>query len=268
MSPGEQVLSGARKAAILMVLLGDEAASVIYKMLPQEDLRVVTNAITELDYISPDVAASVLQEYHRLALTQEYLAQGGPTYATQLLKKAFGEEGARALLEQVMEVQEERTRNLDTLQKADPQQLAKFIEGEQPQTVALVLAHLNGKHASAVLMMLPEELRAKVVLRLAQMQQFSPEMVQKISMILHKKMMSLGEQSRRAYGGIKAVADLLNCLETRLSTGILESVEQDSPQLAVSIRNHMFTFEDFLEVPDTSLRELLGQLTRKHSDWR
>jgi flagellar motor switch protein FliG len=256
-------LTGPRKAAILLVVLGDEAASAVYKKLPQEDLRIITQEITELSYISPEVAAKVLQEYHRLSLTQEYLAQGGADYATQLLKKSFGEEGARTLLEQVTQAQEGAMKNLNTLQKADPQQLAKFIQGEHPQTIALVLAHMSGKAASAVLGMLPEKVRGQAVVRMAQMQQFSPEMVQKISLILSRRMLSLGEQSRHGFGGVKAVADLLNAIESRLSTSILEAVEQESPQLAVSIRNFMFTFEDFIEVPETSIRELLGQLDKK-----
>jgi flagellar motor switch protein FliG len=263
MSTPAQTLSGIRKAAILLVVLGDEVASAIYKILPEEDLRVLTQEITELDYISPETAAAVLNEYYRLSLTQEYLAQGGPTYATQLLMKTFGEAGAKSLLDQVMKAQEEASRNLNILQKADPQHLAKFIQGEHPQTIALVLAHLSGKAASSVLEMLPEKLRAQSVVRMAQMQQFSPDMVQKISLILRRKMMALGEQSRRGYGGVKAVADLLNAVDQSLSTSILESVEQDDSQLAASIRNFMFTFQDFLEVPETGLRELLGQLDKK-----
>jgi len=258
-----QPLSGMRKAAILLVVLGEEAASSIYKNLPEADLQRLTSEITELGLISPEVAAAVLQEYHQLSLTQEYLAQGGPAYATQLLMKSFGEAGAKTLLEQVMRSQEDTARSLVSLQKADPQQLAKFIQGEHPQTIALVLAHMSGKAASAVLSMLPEKVRGLAVVRMAQMQQFSPEMVQKISLILSKKMMSLGEQSRRGFGGTKAVADLLNTVENELSTTILESVEQENPQLALSIRNFMFTFQDFQEVPETSLRELLGQLDKK-----
>jgi flagellar motor switch protein FliG len=256
-------LTGPRKAAILLVVLGDDAASAVYKKLPQEDLRIITQEITDLSYISPEVAANVLQEYHRLSITQEYLAQGGADYATQLLKKSFGEEGAKTLLDQVTQAQEGAMKNLNTLQKADPQQLAKFIQGEHPQTIALVLAHMSGKAASAVLGMLPEKVRGQAVVRMAQMQQFSPEMVQKISLILSRKMLSLGEQSRHGFGGVKAVADLLNAIESRLSTTILEAVEQESPQLAVSIRNFMFTFEDFIEVPETSIRELLGQVDKK-----
>jgi len=263
MSAETLALTGIRKAAILMVVLGDDAASAVYKHLPEEDLRTITQEITDLTYISPETAAAVLQEYHRLTLTQEYLAQGGPEYATQLLKKSFGEAGANALLDQVTQAQEGAMRNLNTLQKADPLQLAKFIQGEHPQTIALVLAHMSSKASAAVLALLPEKLRAQAVMRMAQMQQFSPEMVQKISLILSRKMMSLGEQSRRGFGGVKMVADLLNTIDARLSSTILTAVEQDSPQLALSIRNLMFTFEDFLEVPETSIRELMSQLDKK-----
>jgi len=256
-------MSGLRKAAILLVILGDEAASAIYKHLGEDDLRDITQEITELDFIAPELAGKILQEYHRLTVTQEYLAQGGPAYAAGLLMKTFGEAGARSLLDQVMKAQEGSAHNLVTLQKADPQQLAKFIQTEHPQTIALVMAHMSGKAASAVLALLPEKLRGQAVVRMAQMQQFSPEMVQKISLILSRKMMSLGDQSRRGFGGVKAVADLLNTVDTKLSTEILSAVEQESPQLAISIRNFMFTFEDFLEVPESSLRELLGQVDKK-----
>jgi flagellar motor switch protein FliG len=263
MAENPTALSGLRKAAILLVVLGDEAASAVYKHLGENEVRDITQEITDLDFISPEVAANVLQEYHRLTLTQEYLAQGGPAYASQLLMKTFGEAGARSLLDQVTKAQEGAAHNLVTLQRADPQQLAKFIQGEHPQTIALVLAHMSGKAASAVLALLPAKIRGQAIVRMAQMQQFSPEMVQKIALILSRKMMSLGEQSRRGFGGIKAVADLLNTIEANMSTEILGAVEEESPQLAVSIRNFMFTFQDFLEVPEASIRELLGQLDKK-----
>ena len=258
-----QTMTGMRKAAVLLVVLGEDVASTVYKNLGDEELRTITQEITDLDFISPELASKVLQEYHRLTLTQEYLAQGGPGYATQLLMKTFGEAGAKSLLEQVQKAQEGVAHNLVTLQKADPHQLAKFIQSEHPQTIALVLAHMSGKAATSLLSLLPEKLRGQAIVRMAQMQQFSPEMVQKISLILTRKMMSLGEQNRRGFGGIKAVADLLNTVDANTSTAILGAVEEESPQLAVSIRNFMFTFADFLAVPETSLRELLGQLEKK-----
>jgi flagellar motor switch protein FliG len=262
-SVAEGAISGKRKAAIFLVLLGEEAASHIYKNLPELELRQITQEISELEYVSPQTAAKVLREYQELSLTQEYLVQGGPEHANRLLVKAFGDQGARALIEEVSRAQEMSAQNLSTLQKTDPQQLAKFIQSEHPQTIALVIAHLNPKAARAVIMQLPEKVRGQAVKRLAQMQQFSPEMVKKISLVLHRRLVDLGQQSRRAYGGVKAVADLLNQTDQETSKGILETIEQDNAELATSIRNLMFTFEDFLEVPDTGMRELLGQIDKK-----
>jgi flagellar motor switch protein FliG len=258
-----QNMTGLRKAAILLVLLGDEAASLVYRNLPQEDLQMLTEEISELEYISPETGAKILQEYYRLTVTEEYLAQGGADYARTLLVKAFGEDGAKHLLQQVETYQEARATNLDSLQRADPRQLVMFVESEHPQTIALVLAHLGLKSASEVLLLLPEKTRAEVVRRLAEMHQFSPEMVQKISLVLNKKLRALGEQNRRAYGGIKAVSDMLNRVEPCTAKTILEAIEQDDPKLALSIRNLMFTFEDFLSVPESSMRELLSHLDKK-----
>jgi len=258
-----QNMPGLRKAAILLVLLGEEAASLVYRNLPQEDLQMLTEEISELEYISPETAAKILQEYYRLTVTEEYLAQGGSEYARTLLVKAFGEDGAKHLLQEVEMYQEARATTLDSLQRADPRQLVMFVESEHPQTIALVLAHLGLKSASEVLLLLPEKTRAEVVRRLAEMHQFSPEMVQKISLVLNKKLRALGEQNRRAYGGIKAVSDMLNRVEPATAKTILEAIEQDDPKLALSIRNLMFTFEDFLSVPESSMRELLSHLDKK-----
>jgi flagellar motor switch protein FliG len=256
-------LTGLRKAAILLVLLGDEAASLVYRNLPQEEIQKLTEEISELDYISPQIAGQVLQEFHRLTVTQEYLSQGGADYARQLLVRAFGEEGAKHLLDEVLQYQESRATTLDSLQRADPQQLVKFVEAEHPQTIALILAHMGVRSASTLLLLLPEKQRAEVVRRLAEMHQFSPEMVQKISLVLNKKLKALGEQNRRAYGGVKAVSDMLNRLEAGIAKTILENIEQDDPELALSIRNLMFTFEDLLTVPESSIRDLLSNVDKK-----
>jgi flagellar motor switch protein FliG len=252
-----------RKAAVLMVLLGDEAASGIYKHLPEKEVQDLTREIAELDFVSPELAVQVLQEFDRLQITQEYVALGGTEYASRLLVKAFGELGARALLEEVERAQEARQGNLDSLTKADPQQLSKFIEAEHPQTIALVIAHLDSRQASAVLELLPEKTRAEVVRRLAEMRQFSPEMANKVSTVLNKKLSSLGQQKQRGYAGIKAVADLLNHLEPSTSKGVLDNIEQQDAKLAVVIRNLMFTFEDLLTVADNSIRELLANVEKK-----
>ena len=255
--------TGLRKAAILMVVLGEDAASEIYRHLPPMEVEQVTKEIAELSHVNPEMALTVLEEFHRLVLTGDYISQGGTEYANKLLVKAFGKEGASELLRQVSQAAEASGTKLDTLRKADPQQLAKFIEGEHPQTIALILAHLESKQASTVLMKLPEELRAEPIKRLAQLRQFSPEMAQRVAVVLHKRLEALGEQSRRAYAGLRGVADLLNRLDVAVGKTILESIEGEDPKLALSIRNLMFTFEDLLTVPEAGIRELLGQMDKK-----
>jgi flagellar motor switch protein FliG len=255
--------SGLRKAAILMVLLGEDAASDIYRHLPQAEVEQITQEITTLSSVEPETGLAVLEEFDRLILTGDYMTSAGMEYANKVLVKAFGKQGATELLRQVARAHEMNDAKLDSLRKADPQQLAKFIENEHPQTIALILAHLESKQASTVLMKLPPELRAEPIKRLAQLRQFSPEMAQRVAVVLHKRLETLGEQSRRAYAGLRGVADLLNRLDVAVGKTILESIESDDPKLALSIRNLMFTFEDLLTVPEAGIREVLGLMDKK-----
>lgn len=256
-------MNGVRKAAILMALMGEEAASAVFRHLSEKEVQVVTKEIAELGRIPSEVATGILEEYSQLALTQDYLAAGGLEFATRLLVKAFGQDAASNLLQKVVRLQELSTGQLESLQKADPQQLAKFLEGEHPQTIALILAHLDGKQASALLMKLPEQSQAECIKRLAQLRQFSPEMAEKVSVVLNRRLLSLGEQSRKTYAGFKSVADVMNRLETSAAKTILETIEKDDPKTAISIRNLMFTFEDLLGVADASIREWLGSMDKK-----
>jgi flagellar motor switch protein FliG len=177
--------------------------------------------------------------------------------------RALGDEASRPLVRDVIRAKETTNLNLEALEKADPKQLAKLLLEENPQTIALIVAHLRATSSKAVLMALPDEVRIEAIKRLAQMQNFSPEIVSKISGVLCRKLKSFGEQDRRAYGGVKAVADLLNRLDGKVTTSILETIEKDSGSLALSIRNQMFTFEDFTEVSEAGLRELLSHVDKK-----
>jgi len=256
-------MSGTAKAAMLLVLMGEETASQIYRHLSEANLERLTQAIAELPPIDSGTALKILEEYHALALTQDYLAQGGSEYARKLLVKAFGEDGARQLLQQVSQAAEVSAGKLDSLQNSDPQQLAKFLEGEHPQTIAMVMAHLQAKPATELLMRLPDALRAESVNRIALLRMFSPEIAQKVSVALNKRLEALGEQRRRAYAGIQGVADLLNRMDPSQAKVILEAIEREDAKLALSIRNLMFTFQDLLGVPEAGIREWLGQLDKK-----
>jgi len=256
-------LPGARKAAILMALLGEEGASAVFRHLSEDDVQRITEELSSLGNVPLEVAQQVLEEYYQLAVTQEYMAQGGPDYAGKLLLKAFGEEGARQLLERVSRAQKINPSKVESLQRADPQQLAKFLEGEHPQTLALILGHLESKQAATLLMKLPAGARAEAVKRLAHLRQFSPEMAERVSVVLNRRLQSLGEQRQRTYAGFKSVAELMNRLEGDAARSILETIEQEEPKLSLEIRGLMFTFEDFLQVPELSLRELMGQVDKR-----
>lgn len=256
-------VTGVRKAAVLLVMLGEDAASTIFKNLNNLELDRVTREIAELDRVPPELVTEVLEEYYRMVLAAEYDAQGGRPYAIRVLSKAFGDEAAKALLQQVERPPEMNVDKLESLGRTDPQQLARFLESEHPQTIALILAHMDTRAASDLLMKLPEETRAEAVKRLAQLRQFSPEMAQKVSLVMHKRLQGLGEQSRQTYAGFRSVAELLNRLEPNTSKAILDVVEQESPTLAVNIRNLMFTFDDFLTVQDAGVRELLAATDKK-----
>jgi flagellar motor switch protein FliG len=260
---GAVASGGLQKAAILMVLMGEDVASHIYRNLTETDVQRLTQQIVDLEQIKPETALSVLEEYSKLVITQGHLSDGGPEYARKLLVKAFGEESARRLLDQVTLANEMSSEHLENLQKADPQQLARFLESEHPQATALIMAHLNTRQASALLMHLGEDARAEVIKRLAGLRQFSPDVAQKISVALHTRLETLGEQSRRGYAGLKGAADVLNQLDATSGKSILELIEKEDPKMALGIRNLMFTFEDLLGVPEPAIRELLGQLEKK-----
>jgi flagellar motor switch protein FliG len=256
-------VSGLRKAAILMVALGDEMAKTLFQSLTERDVARVTHEITQLGEIPQAQLTQVMTEFFGLLETQQYVVRGGAEYALKLLTEAFGAQKAQQLLVQVGRVRERATGDLAMLQKMEPQQLSKFLEQEQPQTVALVLAHLESKHGSAVLLNLDEAMRVEVVRKLAEMRQFSPEMAQKVALVLHNRMKGLGTAGRETYSGFKAVADILNGLDQGMSKGILEKIEAKEPELAIGIRNLMFTFEDLVTVPMQSIRELVGAADKK-----
>ena len=256
-------MPGLRKAAILMVALGDELAKALFQSLSEKDVRRVTDEITRLGEVPAAQLTQVLTEFYGLLETQQYMVRGGPEYALKLLTEAFGASRAEEMLSQVKKVRERSSGDMAMVQGMDAIQLSKFLENEHSQTVALVLAHLDAKRGSTVLMNLKGSMRVDVVRRLAEMRQFSPEMAQTVAMTLHRRMEKMGAGGRKSYSGFKAVAELLNRLDQVDSKGILEEIEVSEPQTAIGIRNLMFTFEDLLTVPPESIREFVGASDKK-----
>jgi flagellar motor switch protein FliG len=256
-------LTGARKAAVLLMAVGEDVAKQILRALPEADVERLTAEFADLRGITPEISASVLEEFWELLETQSYMMHGGDEYAHRLLAEAFGKERADDLMLQVRRAQEAEHGNLAQLERTDPQQLGKLLDSEHPQTIALVLAHLDPKRASLVLSNLSEEHRVVSIRRLAEMRQFSPEMAQKVALVLHRRLENVGDTVRKSYSGFKAVADLMNRLNAEESKRILETIEQSQPELALSIRNLMFTFQDLVTVPAASIRDIVGEVDKK-----
>lgn len=256
-------LRGVQKAAALLILLGDQASAEIIKHLPDDDVQLVSREIARLKRITPEQAEAILEEFFQMATARTYVVTGGIDYARSILVNAFGPDTARKVLDRMIKAMGTDLSSFEALQKADPQQLAKFLHSEHPQTVALVLAHLNPSQAAALLAALPPSQRADLALRVAGLDQISPEIITKIAGVISQKLNSLGEFSRASYGGIRSVAEMFNRLDSETSKEVLAQIEEQDAPLVATIRHLMFTFEDLLLLDVSVIKEVLARVDRK-----
>ena len=259
----QEKLSGLRKAAILMVMLGEEASSVILRGLEEDEVQVISREIARVSSMTSEEAEGVLEEFYQMAVAHDYVVKGGLDYARKVLMNAFGPEHAKKMLDRLQKTLGNETLSFDAIRKTDPQQLAKFIHSEHPQTIALILSHLNPSQAAGLLFSLPTEMRADVALRMASLDEISPEIISKIAAVIGTKLKALGELSREAYGGVHAVAEMFNRLDSNTSKDILDSIEEVNPPLVETIRHLMFVFEDLLLLDSNAVKEVLGKVDRK-----
>lgn len=256
-------LPGARKAAMLLVLLGEDTSSQLLRHMGEEEVQAISKEIARSSHISTEQAEEILEDFYQMMVARSYVIKGGMDYAKRLLMNAFGPESATVLLERLAQAIGQDNINFDALQKADPLQLARFIQNEHPQTIALILSHLNATQAAAMLMALPEDMRPEVATRMANLDQISPEIVARIAAIIGKKLQKLGESTRESYSGVQAVAELFNHLDAGMTKNLLETIESNDEQLGKSIRHLMFVFEDILKIDELGIREILSRVDRK-----
>ena len=252
----QTVLGGLTKAAIVMLLLGEEASTEVFRHLSEDEIERLAKEMAELGQVSAKMSEGVLEEFHQTVVASEFVTRGDIGYARRILEKTLGADAAKRILERVMH-SFQSTAGFKSLTTVDPEQLSKFILGEHPQTIALILAHLNPANAAQLITLLPDELRADVLTRMASLDDISPEVVKKISTVIEQRLKTLGGPSREQHGGVRAVAELFNRLERTVSGPVLEAIESQRPELAVSIRNLMFVFDDLVHVDDTGMREIV-----------
>ena len=256
-------MSGVRKAAIVVMALGEENSAKLFKHLEEHEIEQIVREVASLGNVAPEVGEKVLDEFNQMTAAAEYINAGGVEHARRLLTKTLGPDLSRRILDRVVKSFNANV-GFATLEKANPQQLSKFILAEHPQTIALILAHLNAGSAAQVIAQLPNDIRADVLMRMASIEEISPDVISRISSVIEQRLRSLGGPSSDLRGGVRAVAELFNRLDRSVSQSALERIEGISPEMAVSIRNLMFVFDDIQSVEDSGIREIVNRADKKH----
>ncbi len=251
-------MTGVRKSAILLLSLNQDQAAEILKRLPPEAVEEVMREIASLGEIKMDIRKEVFGEFYGLALANSYLSEGGLDYAKALLKKALPEADAEKAIKQV--TQQVATTPFSFLQKAESENLLTFIQDEHPQTIALILAHLNPTKASEILVGLPSQKQIEVVKRIANMEQTNPEVIKEVERGLEHRLSDIVSQTFEKAGGVDTVAEILNLADRSTEKGIMEGLEAEDPDLVESIRRLMFVFEDILLVNDKGIQSVLKEV--------
>jgi flagellar motor switch protein FliG len=255
-------LPGVRKAAIVVMALGEEASTKVFKFLHEEEIERVAREVAVLGTVQAETNLAVLDEFSQLVAATEYMTSGGVDHARRLLSKTLGPEASRRMIDRVLK-SFSSSAGFASLEKTNPQQLSKFILAEHPQTIALILAHLNAGSAAQLVALLPDELRADVLQRMASIEEISPEVIARISGVIDQRLKTLGGRKGEQHGGVRAVAELFNRLDRGISQAALERIEAANPEMAVSIRNLMFVFDDLRNVEDAGIREIVNRAVKK-----
>lgn len=254
----EEKWSGYEKAAILLLTLGEDVASEIMKSLDAKEIRLIGNYLSKSNKLEPAQVKAVVREFCDIAKSPEGFIFGGEDYLRAVLTKAMGPEKANKVIENLAIATEEK--GLEALRWIDPRGIANLIKGEHPQTIALILAHLDPDHAGQVVTLLPETLRSDVMLRLATIESVAPGVIEEIEEVLNKQLQMSGNVVSRRVGGPDVVAAILNHLDRTNESTILGGIEQNQPDLAEKIRQMMFVFEDLIHVDDRGIQEILKEV--------
>ena len=248
-------IGGVQKAAILLIALGPERSSQVFKHLKDDEIEQLTLEIANTKSIPSDMKDAVLDEFYEVCLAQQYISEGGIGYAKELLEKALGDEKAQGVIAKL--TASLQVRPFEFVRKTEPSQLLNFIQDEHPQTIAMILSYLPATQASMVLGALPPEKQADVARRIAQMDRTSPDVIKEVERVLERKLASLVNQDYTIVGGIDAIVNILNSVDRTTEKHIMESLEIEEPELADEIRKKMFVFEDILLLDDRAIQRVL-----------
>ena len=251
----EKELSGKQKAALLLISLGPEVSASVYKHLNEEEIERLTLEISSVKRVEPEIKEEIIEEFHNIALAQDYISQGGIGYAKTVLEKALGNDQAQAIINRL--TSSLQVRPFDFARRTDPAQIFNFIQNEHPQTIALILSYLEPQQAGTILSSLPQEVQADIAKRIATMESTSPEVISEIESVLERKLSSTMTQDYTETGGVDAVVEVLNGVDRGGGRTIKDALEIQDPELAEEIKKRMFVFEDIVTLDNRSIQRVI-----------
>jgi flagellar motor switch protein FliG len=254
-------LSMPEKAAILMIQLGEETTATLFSHMDVDTVTEISRYIATVKNVDKQVATAVLEEFYAIIQSNQFIRSGGLEYAKEILYRTFGSEVAQKILDKLAKSMES-TQSFGYLSQIKPQQLADFIINEHPQTVALILAHMDPTSAAETISFFPDELRSEITIRMANLGDISPSVIKRVSAVLESKLESLTSYKVEV-GGPRAVAEILNRLGQKAAKATIGYIEQSDEALATIIKEMMFTFEDILQLDNLAIREILKVADKK-----
>lgn len=256
-------LTGRQKAAILLIALGPDVSARVFKNLREDEIEDLTLEIAAMQRVEPEHKDAVMVEFHELCLASEYISQGGIEYAKEVLEKALGSDRAHEVIARL--TASLQVRPFDFARKADPSQLLGFIQNEHPQTIALIMAYLQPEQAGIILSALPADRQADVARRLATLDRTSPDVLREIESTLERKLSSFMIQDFTAAGGVESAVEVLNRVDRVTERTIMDTLEEEDPELADEIRKRMFMFEDIVKLDDRAIQQVIREVDSR--DW-
>ena len=254
-------MTGVQKAAVLLITLGPEKSSEIFKHLKEDEIEELTLEIANTRSVAPDVKEEVINEFYQICLAQQYIAEGGIGYAKELLEKSLGTEKAADVITRL--TASLQVRPFEFIRKTEPSQVLNFIQDEHPQTIAMILSYLSAQQSALILSALSSEKQADVAKRIAMMDRTSPEVIKEVERVLEKKLSSIVSQDYTMAGGVDAIVSILNTVDRGTEKRIMESLEIEEPELAEEIRKKMFVFEDIMLLDDRAIQRVLREVENK-----
>ncbi|AJQ27314.1 flagellar motor switch protein FliG [Pelosinus fermentans] len=254
-------LSNKQKAAILLIALGPEVSSQVFKHLKEDEMEKLTLEIANQRKVTQEQKEKVLAEFHQMLVANNYISSGGLDYAREILEKALGAEKAVSIINRL--TSSLQIRPFDFARKTDPGQLLNFIQNEHPQTIALIMSYLQAEQSGTILSSLPPDRQVDVAKRIATMDRTSPDVLKDVERILERKLSAMVTQDFTSAGGVDSIVEILNRVDRSTERTIMENLEVQNPELAEEIKRRMFVFEDIVLLDDRSLQLVLREIESK-----